>query len=148
MTKLGLPPPGVLFGLAKLLRRNSCTPIHVCCFKEGGNRYRILDRKTNTFWHRLAEPLGRFPFNLLCSAHCIYSRFHPNSFRFEAVITKKTLPRPSKVNGAYNYSECCCSIFIVAYRVIKYRHRVQKVVHFVFGHNLTKVQARFSNNFQ
>jgi len=52
----------------------------------------VTENKQNTFWRRLAEPPGQFP-QIFMQVHTVvphlYSRFHPNLFRFGGVITKK-----------------------------------------------------------
>ena len=53
---------------------------------------RYIGGKKNTFWRHLTEPLGPFPqfFVPVCTvAPHLYSRFHPNLFRFRGVITEK-----------------------------------------------------------
>jgi len=80
--------------------KNSCTEtrklftaarmrkaIHVCCFKNGRNQCRISgwkaalpweQKKTNTFWHPGAEPLGRFPPFFLCECTPCPLTYIPN----------------------------------------------------------------------
>jgi len=117
---------GSFVGLAKPLRRNSenshkFTLRHIDsrllfqtwsksaqhkCPK--GRVVLVTEKKQNTFWRRLAEPLGRFSpilcecalrttcthasdsFSWFLALHkfaCTYSRFHQNPFRFRGVIT-------------------------------------------------------------
>jgi len=69
-------------------------------------RVALITKKQNTFWHLAgAEPLRRFPPFFLCKcAVCtvpphLYSKFHPDRFRFGEVITEKPVTRPqSKCN--------------------------------------------------
>jgi len=93
--------------------------IHVCCFKNGRNRCRIIGRKATLDWqqktkHVLAPwanapwggtPLAISPIFSSVSvqriAHQLYSSFHPHRFRFWKVIryNRKTCPRGPKVNS-------------------------------------------------
>jgi len=102
-----IPLPGKFSGtyaeIRKFLTNVRCgTPIHVCYFKRGRNRRRISVRNAALYWWQKKSfgAVWRNPqfFMRVCTmAPHLYSRFHPNPFRFGELLPKNP-SATSKVN--------------------------------------------------